>query len=187
MELHLVFVYRSVDVKCSWSTDWISDSCNAAAWALASSMIAVGLSWSVFLLHTYSFNLLAITRRQAISAISVGHVIIAVIMVLNGTIGARLHVAFPVVNRSSFGFWFSYFSVVSRIVLAMFWFGVQVSRLDSQTMNLTSLQTYTGSECLYQMLKAIWPSTARIPNHLSLNAGITTTGSCASPDISFTH
>lgn len=47
-------------------------------------------------------------------------------MVLNGTIGARLHIAFPVLNRSSFGFWLSYFSVISRVVLSMFWFGVQV-------------------------------------------------------------
>lgn len=47
-------------------------------------------------------------------------------MVLNGTIGARLHISFSVLNRSSFGFWFSYFSVISRAVLAMFWFGIQV-------------------------------------------------------------
>jgi NCS1 family nucleobase:cation symporter-1 len=46
-------------------------------------------------------------------------------MVLNGTMGARLHVSFPVLNRSSFGFWLSYFSVISRAILAMFWFGVQ--------------------------------------------------------------
>lgn len=57
-------------------------------------------------------------------------------MVLNGTIGARLHVPFPVLNRSSFGFWFSYFSVISRVALSMFWFGIQ---------------TYTGSECVYQV------------------------------------
>jgi nucleobase:cation symporter-1, NCS1 family len=48
------------------------------------------------------------------------------LQVLNGTIGARLHVPFPVLNRSSFGYWFSYFSVISRVVLAMFWFGIQV-------------------------------------------------------------
>lgn len=57
-------------------------------------------------------------------------------MVLNGTIGARLHISFPVLNRSSFGFWFSYFSVISRVVLSMFWFGIQ---------------TFTGSECVYQV------------------------------------
>lgn len=73
-----------------------------------SSMLAVGLSW-----------------RQALPAIAVGHIIIAVVMVCNGTVGARLHVSFPVLNRSSFGFWFSYFSVISRVVLSMFWFGIQ--------------------------------------------------------------
>jgi nucleobase:cation symporter-1, NCS1 family len=75
-------------------------------------------------------------RRQALPAIAVGHVMIAVVMVLNGTIGARLHVPFPVLNRSSFGFWFSYFSVISRVVLSMFWFGIQ---------------TFVGSQCLYQV------------------------------------
>ncbi|KAJ6619766.1 permease for cytosine/purines, uracil, thiamine, allantoin-domain-containing protein [Mycena sp. CBHHK59/15] len=123
---------------------WISDATNTASWELASSMIAIGLSW-----------------RQALPAIAVGHIIIAVIMVLNGTIGARLHIAFPVITRSSFGFWFSYFSVISRVVLSMFWF---------------SIQSFTGSECVYQMLKAIWPATARIPNHLPASAGITTVG-----------
>lgn len=82
----------------------------------------------------YSLNIFR--RKQALPAIAVGHVIIAVVMVANGTIGARLHIPFPVLNRSSFGFWFSYFSVISRVVLSMFWFGVQ---------------TFTGSECVYQV------------------------------------
>ncbi|KAH9477024.1 putative permease [Psilocybe cubensis] len=123
---------------------WVSDATNAAVWQLASSMLAIGLSW-----------------RQATPAIAVGNIMIAIVMVLNGTIGARLHIAFPVLNRSSFGFWLSYFSVVSRVILAMFWFGVQ---------------TFTGSECVYQMLKAIWPSIARVPNHLPESAHITTVG-----------
>lgn len=75
-------------------------------------------------------------RRQALPAIAVGHIIIATVMVANGIIGARLHVPFPVLNRTSFGFWFSYFSVISRVILSMFWFGVQ---------------TFTGSECVYQV------------------------------------
>jgi len=121
----------------TWSTFnyvayWISDAANVGTWALASSMLAIGLSW-----------------RQALPAIVLGNVIIGVVMVLNGTVGARLHVPFPVLNRSSFGFWFSYFSVVSRVVLALFWFGIQ---------------TTVGSECVYQMLKAIWPSIAHLPS-----------------------
>jgi NCS1 family nucleobase:cation symporter-1 len=117
-------------------------------------------------------------RRQALPAIALGNLIISVVMVLNGTVGARLHIPFPVLNRSSFGFWLSYFSVISRVVLAMFWFGVQ---------------TTVGSECIYQvrsfgfytviilwslsqMLKAIWPSIAHLQNHLPPSANITTSG-----------
>ncbi|KIJ61261.1 hypothetical protein HYDPIDRAFT_42834 [Hydnomerulius pinastri MD-312] len=123
---------------------WLSDATNLAVWELASSMLAIGLSW-----------------RQALPCIAAGYGIISVVMVLNGTIGARLHVAFPVLNRSSFGFWFSYFTVFSRVILSMFWFGIQ---------------SYNGSQCVYQMLKAIWPSIARLPNHLSPNANITSSG-----------
>ncbi|KAH9982021.1 cytosine-purine permease [Russula compacta] len=123
---------------------WISDAANVSTWALASSMLAVGLSW-----------------RQALPAIALGNLTIGIVMVLNGTIGARLHIPFPVLNRSSFGFWLSYFSVVSRVVLSLFWFGIQ---------------TFIGSECIYQMLKAIWPSIAHLPNHLPPSANITTSG-----------
>jgi len=128
----------------NYVTYWISDATNVGTWALASSMLAIGLSW-----------------RQALPAIVLGNIIIGIIMVLNGTIGARLHVPFPVLNRSSFGFWLSYFSVISRVVLSMFWFGVQTS---------------IGGECVYQMLKAIWPSIAHLPNHLPPSANITTSG-----------
>lgn len=81
----------------NYITYWISDAFNVATWDLASSMLAVGLSW-----------------RQALPAIAVGHLLIALVITANGYIGARLHVPFPVLNRSSFGFYFSYFSVVSR-------------------------------------------------------------------------
>lgn len=67
---------------------------NPAMWELASSMIAVGLSWSEL---PDSFQALTdpLSRTQALAAISVGHIIIAAVIVLNGTMGARLHIAFP--------------------------------------------------------------------------------------------
>jgi NCS1 family nucleobase:cation symporter-1 len=122
----------------NYITYWISDAANAATWALASSMLAVGLSWYGFLYPAPWLQPDAkkkTSRRQALTAIALGNVIIGTVMVLNGTIGARLHIPFPVLNRSSFGFWFSYFSVISRVVLALFWFGVQ---------------TTIGAECVYQ-------------------------------------
>jgi cytosine/uracil/thiamine/allantoin permease len=48
----------------------------------------------------------------------------AIPTVLNGAIGANLHVPFPIASRASFGYGFSYFAVMSRAILAMFWFGV---------------------------------------------------------------
>lgn len=72
-------------------------------------------------------------------------------MVLNGTTGARLHIAFPVLNRSSFGFWLSYFSVVSRVVLAMFWFGVQVRSIALKwirTLRAVTIDIYRLGMCL---------------------------------------
>ena len=68
-------------------------------------------------------------------------------MVLTGTIGARLHVSFPVLNRSSFGFWFSYFTVFSRVILAMFWFSIQVRLASSwilRTQNCPDVHRFTG-------------------------------------------
>lgn len=51
----------------------------------------------------------------------------AIPTVLNGAIGADLHIPFPVASRASFGYWFSYFPVISRAALACFWFGVQTA------------------------------------------------------------
>lgn len=50
-------------------------------------------------------------------------------MVLNGAIGSKLHVPFPVAIRSSFGFYFSRFAVVVRMVTALFWHGTSRSIL----------------------------------------------------------
>ncbi|KAH7104535.1 NCS1 nucleoside transporter family [Auriculariales sp. MPI-PUGE-AT-0066] len=128
----------------NYITYWLSDAYNVATWNMAGAMLAVGLSW-----------------KLALVAIAIGHFLIALIITANGNAGARLRVPFPVLNRSSFGFWFSYFSVVPRAVLGCFWFGIQ---------------TFSGSECVYQMIKAIWPSFARFPNHLPASTPITSAG-----------
>lgn len=82
-------------------------------------------------------------------------------MVLNGAIGADLHIPYSVIVRSSFGYYFGYFCIVSRAVLAMFWLG-------SVTTN--------GSMAVTVMIEAIWPSYAKVENHIASNMGITTQG-----------
>ncbi|KIJ07259.1 hypothetical protein PAXINDRAFT_121160 [Paxillus involutus ATCC 200175] len=123
---------------------WFSDASNIAVWEVPSSMLAIGVSW-----------------RQALPAIVVAYVITGVPMIMTGTIGARLRVPFSVLSRSSFGFWLSYFPVVTRGIIAMSWFGVQ---------------TYNGSECIYQVRRVIWPSIANVPNHIPASSNITSVG-----------
>lgn len=90
--------------------------------------------------------------------IILGSIIDTIPLVLNGAIGANLHVPFPVAARSSFGFYFARFAVVVRMITALFWHAIQ---------------TYTGSTAITQCIRAIWPSYLDIPNRLPLSAGIT--------------
>ncbi|KAI1324650.1 permease for cytosine/purines, uracil, thiamine, allantoin-domain-containing protein [Xylariaceae sp. FL0255] len=123
---------------------WATDVVNLATWQNASAVLAVGLSW-----------------REAIPIMFIGNLVVAIPIVLNGAIGATLHVPFSVIATSSFGYYLRYFCIVSRAILAMFWLGIQ---------------TVNGSQCITIMLRAWAPSYNSIPNHLPASAGITTQG-----------
>ncbi|RQM06614.1 hypothetical protein DH86_00001237 [Scytalidium sp. 3C] len=121
---------------------WFSDAMNAQSWEAPSAILAAGLTW-----------------REAIYCIIFGALVNVVPLILNGFVGARLHVPFPVAMRSSFGWYFSRFAVVVRMITALFWHAIQ---------------TYTGSTAVTQMIRAIWPSYLNIPNHIPESVGITT-------------
>ncbi|KAF2651533.1 hypothetical protein K491DRAFT_696376 [Lophiostoma macrostomum CBS 122681] len=135
--------------KRTWTTGayvayWMADAWAVSNWEVASSMIAVGLDW-----------------KMAIGACVLGNTIMGLVITINGRIGAILHTPFPVLARMPFGYYFSYFVVVSRCVLAIVWLGVQ---------------TTTGGQCMSVLLTAIWPSFKNIPNHIPDGQGITTSG-----------
>ncbi|RDW60276.1 putative allantoin permease [Coleophoma crateriformis] len=121
---------------------WFSDALNAQGWEGPSSIIQLGLTW-----------------REAIYLSILGAAVDTIPLVLNGVIGAHYHIPFPVVARSAFGFYFSKFAVVTRMITALFWHAIQ---------------TWTGSTAMFQIIRAIWPSFLDIPNHLPESAGITT-------------
>ena len=111
-------------------------------------MIAIGLSW-----------------KYAIGACVLGNTLMGLVITINGRIGATLHTPFPVLARMPFGYYFSYFVVLSRCVLAIVWLGVQ---------------TTTGGQCMAVLLTAIWPSFANIPDHIGeATEGISTGGMIA--------
>jgi NCS1 family nucleobase:cation symporter-1 len=120
---------------------WFSDALNAQSWEAPASILAVGLTW-----------------REAVYCIIFGSLTCTVPLVLNGILGARLHTPFPVAIRSSFGWYFSRFAIVTRMITALFWHAIQ---------------TYTGSTAMTQCIRAIWPSYLNIPNHIPESVGIT--------------
>ncbi|KAF2998663.1 hypothetical protein E8E13_008095 [Curvularia kusanoi] len=121
---------------------WFSDVLSTQSWSGASAIIAVGLTW-----------------RESVYCLILGTLVVTIPLTMNGAMGAKLHVPFPIGSRASFGFYFSRFAVVIRMITALFWHAIQ---------------TYSGSTAMTQMIRAIWPSYLEIPNHLPSFAGITT-------------
>ncbi|KAH9903634.1 uracil permease [Xylariomycetidae sp. FL2044] len=135
--------------KLTWSrttfvTYWFSDLVTISGWSAASSIVTTGLS-----------------ATDAVLIVLVAGICNAVPTVLNGCIGSDLHIPFPIAARASYGYWLSYFTVFSRGILALFWFGVQSAG---------------GGDCVAAMITAIWPSFQNVPNHLPEFVGVTSQG-----------
>lgn len=95
---------------------WVSDAFAPGNWRLGSSLIILGLSW-----------------KLTLAIVALGHILISLVITLNGVVGARLHVAFAVQSRAAFGFYFSFVMVVIRMIVGVFWYGINC---------------YTGAECV---------------------------------------
>ncbi|KAH7320652.1 uracil permease [Stachybotrys elegans] len=119
---------------------WISDAFNAATWQFAAGIIAVGLTW-----------------RESLGIVAASFFIVSIVIAFNGAIGVLYHVPFPIIARASWGFWGSYIAIISRGILAIFWFAIQ-------TMN--------GANTVRVMLGAIWPSFLTLENHIPPGRGI---------------
>lgn len=99
------------------------------------------------------------TYWQAIIVIIIGNLLSAGFAVLNSISGAQSHVGFPIVSRSVWGMWGSYFPILNRILLSVVWYGVQA---------------VFGGGMIYVCLRSIWIDIDdRIPNTLPEDIGIT--------------
>ncbi|OAA54362.1 ncs1 allantoate transporter [Niveomyces insectorum RCEF 264] len=85
---------------------WMSDGANVGTMQQAGSIVALGLSW-----------------REAAAVIAIGNILIAAAIALNGVMGSRYHIPMSIATRASMGFYFSYFTVMSRLVLGLIYFG----------------------------------------------------------------
>ncbi|KAF4618266.1 hypothetical protein D9613_011628 [Agrocybe pediades] len=121
---------------------WIADSFNVSSWMIVSSMVQLKLSW-----------------WQAWICVWLGYGIVAPFIILNARPGAKFHITFPVVARTSFGLYGSLWCTFNRGVMACVWYGVQAS---------------IGGDCVKVMLRAMWPSVNNIPNSMPESSGTNT-------------
>ncbi|BDD63655.1 hypothetical protein MAP00_008524 [Monascus purpureus] len=121
---------------------WVSEGFQIPILQTAGSLVANGLG-----------------PGMAMGAVVVGNVLAMIPCALTGYAGAATGLNYPVLNRSSWGLQGAKLAVAIRAVVAVFWYGIQIS---------------TGGSCVYRMLAAIWPSLpSRIPNRLPASSNTT--------------
>ncbi|EPE03016.1 allantoin permease [Ophiostoma piceae UAMH 11346] len=68
------------------------------------------------------------------------------------------HASFPVLARSSFGYYFSRFPILVRLVTCLFW---------------AAITNYYGIFAMMQVIRSIWPQCLDMPNQIPESIGIT--------------
>ncbi|KAH0290790.1 allantoin, partial [Aureobasidium melanogenum] len=102
---------------------------------------------------------------QAILAIFISQFISSIAMLFNSRCASVYHIGYPIVARSVFGMWGSYYFVGARAILAVVWFGVQA---------------FSGASLVANMLRAVFGHNyTDIPNHIPKSQGITSAGMLA--------
>ena len=86
---------------------------------------------------------------QAMISIILGKIIISLVAVFNGYVGAEWHIGFPVVSRYVWGVRGQFVLLIQRIILSVVWFAVQ---------------SWTGGICVSVILASIFPSFQHIGN-----------------------
>lgn len=106
---------------------WLADGANVGTMQQAGSILALGLSWreasAAMLVYSTSHSFFQHKMLIYLLKSAIGNVLIATTVALNGTIGSTHHIPFSIASRASMGFYFSYFAVVSRLVLGLIYFG----------------------------------------------------------------
>lgn len=117
-------------------------------WTLGSTMVGLGLNW-----------------WEAIVVIFVSQLISSAAMFFNSRCASVYHIGYPVVARSTFGMFGSFYVVAARAILAIVWYGIQL---------------YQGSSFIAVMLRCVFGRLYEdIPNAIPSSMGITTAGMLA--------
>jgi len=94
---------------------------------------------------------------QALLTVFLGNLIVLIPMILNGHVGVKYGIPFPIYARLSFGVKGANIPALLRAVVACGWFGIQC---------------WIGGTAIFTMLNAIWPEAAHFPAVLPAAFGV---------------
>ncbi|KAK3937829.1 NCS1 nucleoside transporter, partial [Diplogelasinospora grovesii] len=101
---------------------------------------------------------LGLSMWESVGCSFAGQLTIALVITANGRPGATYHIGFPIINRAAFGIYGAWWPTLNRALMAIVWNGVT---------------TVQGGKCVYVMLHAVFPSIAKIPNHMGPGSALT--------------
>ncbi|MDA8793963.1 NCS1 family nucleobase:cation symporter-1, partial [Bacteriovoracaceae bacterium] len=122
--------------KRNWTTLnyfslWVGMAVCIPSYMIAASLITAGMS-----------------LYQAMACVFLGNMIVLIPMLLNGKVGAKYGIPYPVYARSSFGIYGSNIPALLRAIVACGWFGIQ---------------SWIGGTAVMAVIKIIWPGFATLP------------------------
>ncbi|KAJ9207699.1 hypothetical protein DTO021D3_3164 [Paecilomyces variotii] len=134
--------YRRTWGKYAYISFWAINNLCLSNWQVGASLVAAGLSvW------------------QTMVAIIVGKIIISLVAVFNGYVGADWHIGFPVFSRNVWGIYGSYLMLLQRILLSLVWLAVQ---------------SWTGGLCVTAILASIFSGFQHLDNVFPESSHLTT-------------
>ncbi len=86
-------------------------------------ILSMAITTSIFFLGWLS-KILGLSLVETIVAATIGNCVVAFIMYLNGWVGAKYGIPFPVQLRYTFGYKGSLVPLIVRVIVSIFWYGV---------------------------------------------------------------
>ncbi len=119
---------------------WVGMAVCIPSYMIAASLVQGGMNW-----------------WQAMLTVFLGNAIVLVPMLLNGHVGVKYGIPFPVFARASFGIRGSNIPAMLRAIVACGWFGIQC---------------WIGGTAINALLLIVWPGAAHMPSLLPAFMGV---------------
>ena len=86
-------------------------------------ILSMAITTSIFFLGWFA-QILELNLVQTVVAATIGNTVVAIIMTLNGYVGVKYGIPFPVQLRYTFGYKGSIIPLLVRVIVSIFWYGV---------------------------------------------------------------